>query len=142
MQSQFEVSGVGGDGTTISEHGIGNKVVLSDAQLLENVRRVQDDNDIVQADSLQGREFSIEMETGTGKTYIYLRTIFELSKQYGLRKFIIVVPSIAIREGVMKSIEITREHFRALYGNPPFNCFIYDSKKLNHVYQFASGNEI
>ena len=118
MQSQFEVSGVGGDGTTISEHGIGNKVVLSDAQLLENVRRVQDDNDIVQADSLQGREFSIEMETGTGKTYIYLRTIFELSKQYGLRKFIIVVPSIAIREGVMKSIEINQRTLSRLIRKP------------------------
>ena len=65
--------------------------------------------------------FSVEMETGTGKTYVYLRTIFELSRRYGFQKFIIVVPSVAIREGVLKNIEITGEHFRALYNNLPLN---------------------
>ena len=78
------------------------------------------------------------METGTGKTYVYLRTIFELSRRYGFKKFIIVVPSVAIREGVLKNIEITREHFRALYNNLPFEHFVYDARKVNRLRQFAS----
>jgi type III restriction enzyme len=91
---------------------------------------------------LQGREFSIEMETGTGKTYVYLRTIFELNKTYGFKKFIIVVPSVAIREGVLKSIEITKDHFKTLYDNVPFDYFVYDSKRLGKVRQFATSNQI
>ena len=86
--------------------------------------------------------FSVEMETGTGKTYVYLRTIFELSQRYGLQKFIIVVPSIAIREGVLKNIEITREHFLALYNNLPFKSFVYDSKNVNLLRQFAVSNTL
>jgi type III restriction enzyme len=73
------------------------------------------------------------METGTGKTYVYLRTIFELSRRYGFQKFIIVVPSVAIREGVLKNIEITAEHFRALYNNLPFEHFVYDARKVNRL---------
>ena len=80
------------------------------------------------------------METGTGKTYVYLRTIFELSRRYGLQKFIIVVPSVAIREGVLKTIEDTAEHFRALYNNPPFEHFLYDAKKVSRLRQFAVSN--
>src|SRR4030095_14157774 len=86
--------------------------------------------------------FSIEMETGTGKTYVYLRTIFELSRRYGFQKFIIVVPSVAIREGVLKNIEITGEHFRALYNNLPFESFVYDAKKVNRLRQFAVNNTL
>ena len=86
--------------------------------------------------------FSIEMETGTGKTYVYLRTIFELSRRYGFQKFIIVVPSVAIREGVLKNIEITGEHFRALYNNLPFEHFVYDAKKVNRLRQFATSNTL
>jgi type III restriction enzyme len=78
------------------------------------------------------------METGTGKTYVYLRTIFELSRRYGFQKFIIVVPSVAIREGVLKNIEITAEHFRTLYNNLPFEHFVYDAKKVNRLRQFAT----
>ena len=92
--------------------------------------------------TLQGREFSIEMETGTGKTYVYLRTIFELNKTYGFRKFIIVVPSVAVREGVLKSIDITKEHFQTLYDKAPFDHFVYNSKRLGKVRQFASSNQI
>ena len=91
---------------------------------------------------MQGREFSIEMETGTGKTYVYLRTIFELNKTYGFKKFIIVVPSVAIREGVLKSIDMTKEHFQTLYDNAPFDHFVYDSKRLGKVRQFATSNQI
>jgi type III restriction enzyme len=93
----------------------------------------------------QGRpcsHFSVEMETGTGKTYVYLRTIFELSRRYGFQKFIIVVPSVAIREGVLKNIEITAEHFRALYNNLPFEHFVYDAKKGNRLRQFATSNTL
>src|SRR5438552_2633587 len=86
--------------------------------------------------------FSVEMETGTGKTYVYLRTIFELSRRYGFRKFIIVVPSVAIREGVLKNIEITRDHFRALYDNMPFEHFEYDARRVNRLRQFTVGNTL
>ena len=82
------------------------------------------------------------METGTGKTYVYLRTIFELSRRYGFQKFIIVVPSVAIREGVLKNIEITADHFRALYNNLPFEHFVYDAKKVNRLRQFAVSNTL
>src|SRR5262245_8815469 len=82
------------------------------------------------------------METGTGKTYVYLRTIFELSRRYSFQKFIIVVPSVAIREGVLKNIEITGEHFRALYNNLPFEHFVYDAKKVNRLRQFAVSNTL
>lgn len=141
-QSQFEINNATSHGAVLSEHGIGNNIVLNDEQLLSNVRKVQEANHIEKVETLQGREFSIEMETGTGKTYVYLRSIFELSRQYGLKKYIIVVPSIAIREGVMKSIEMTKQHFRVIYGNTPFNCFLYDSKKLGNVRQFATSNEV
>jgi len=82
------------------------------------------------------------METGTGKTYVYLRTIFELSQRYGFQKFIVVVPSVAIREGVLKNIEITAEHFRALYNNLPFEHFVYDARKVNRLRQFATSNTL
>jgi type III restriction enzyme len=122
--------------------GIGNRLVLPDEQLLSNVRAVQEANGIEKVSVLQGREFSIEMETGTGKTYVYLRTIFELNKVFGFRKFIVVVPSIAVREGVLKSIEITKEHFETLFDKVPFDYFVYDSRRLGKVRQFATSNQI
>ena len=82
------------------------------------------------------------METGTGKTYVYLRTIFDLNAKYSFKKFIIVVPSVAIREGVLKSIEITKDHFSAIFNNVPFDYFVYDSKKLGKVRQFSTSNQI
>ena len=82
------------------------------------------------------------METGTGKTYTYLRTIYELNKVYGFKKFVIVVPSIAIREGVVKNLEITHEHFQDLYGNPSINYMMYDSKNLVSLRNFAASNAI
>ncbi len=142
VQSNFEISETASSGMIPSELGIGNQITLSDDQLLANVQKIQTANDIEIAKTLQGRDFSVEMETGTGKTYVYLRSIFELSKKYGLKKFIIVVPSVAIREGVLKSIEMTKEHFLYLYDNEPFNYFIYDSKKLGRVRQFANSNQI
>ncbi|MAY77375.1 MAG: restriction endonuclease subunit R [Citromicrobium sp.] len=142
-QSSFEISQTtGGLGLVQTELAVGNAVQLADDKILENVRAVQERNDIEMVPELQGMEFSIEMETGTGKTYVYLRSIFELNKKYGFKKFIIVVPSIAIREGVLKSIEIMGEHFRTLYDNVPFKSFVYDSKKLENVNAFAKDNSL
>ncbi len=144
----------------LENQSVGNNLVLSDDALLANIHKVQERNGIVKVastvDELQnfdqaesigsplffGRNFSIEMETGTGKTYVYLRTIFELNKNYGFKKFIIVVPSVPIREGVLKSIEMTKEHFKTLYNNIPFDSFVYDSSKLGKVRQFAGGNQL
>ena len=82
------------------------------------------------------------METGTGKTYVYLRTIFELNKRYGFTKFVIVVPSVAIKEGVYKSLQLTDDHFRSLYAGVPFEYFLYDSAKLGQVRNFATSPQI
>ncbi len=142
-----------------TELGAGNRLLLAEDKLLRNLRAIQTRNDIEVADPAAAPEawelfdgpanqsrrcphFSVEMETGTGKTYVYLRTIFELSRRYGFQKFIIVVPSVAIREGVLKSIEITAEHFRALYNNLPFEHFVYDAKKVNRLRQFATSNTL
>ena len=82
------------------------------------------------------------METGTGKTYVYLRTVFELNKLYGFTKFVIVVPSVAIKEGVYKTLQITEEHFKGLYSGQPFDYFLYDSAKLGQVRNFATSPNI
>ena len=86
--------------------------------------------------------FSVEMETGTGKTYVYIRTIYELNKKYGFKKFVIVVPNIAIREGVLKNLEITFDHFQNLYDRIPVNFDVYDSRKVSGLRGFASSNAI
>lgn len=141
-----------------SELGLGNHLLLDAEILRKNLRTIQDRNDVdvAQAAPLEGWDlfdvpadlarlcphFSVEMETGTGKTYVYLRTIFELAKRYGFTKFVIVVPSVAIREGVLKNIEITVDHFRALYDNAPFEYFVYDAKRINRLRQFATANTI
>ncbi len=142
-----------------TELGVGNQLLLAEDKLLANLRAVQARNDIEVADPTSAMEawalfdgpanqarrcphFSVEMETGTGKTYVYLRTIFERAQRYGFRKFIIVVPSVAIREGVLKNIAITAEHFRALYNNLPFEHFVYDAKKVSRLRQFATSNTL
>jgi len=129
-----------------SELGIGNNLVVSTESMLKNLHDIQERNDIDPISKAEfeknGLNFSVEMETGTGKTYVYLRTIFELSQKYGFKKFIIVVPSVAIREGALKNIEITAEHFRALYNNIEFEHFVYDSKKANRLRQFATSNQL
>ena len=123
-------------------NGIGNKLVLSEEQVLENLQEIQTVNEISKAEKLDGFHFSVEMETGTGKTYVYLRTIYELFKQYGFKKFVIVVPSVAIREGVLKNLEITHEHFQNLYDNVPVHFQVYDSTKVSSLRGFATGNNI
>ncbi|TDA65527.1 MAG: DEAD/DEAH box helicase [Clostridia bacterium] len=132
---------------------VSNRLDLDDISLLENLRAVQRRNGIGPDDSLKYIEeiietaagektarfanFSVEMETGTGKTYVYLRTALELFRRYGLRKFIVVVPSVAVREGVLKTLQVMEQHLLELYGNPPYRYYVYDSGKLSQVRQFA-----
>lgn len=132
----------GTSGVLLSENGIGNNLVLEDGQILENLRKVQERNNIEPSEELAGLHFSIEMETGTGKTYVYLRSIYELNKLYGFTKFVIVVPSIAIREGVLKNLEITREHFESLFAREPAAYDEYDSSRVSSLRSFAANNNI
>jgi len=138
----FEFS-INAPGALLSENGFGNNLTLSAEQILENVKTIQQRNEIKKStEELQGMNFSVEMETGTGKTYVYLRTIYELQKLYGFKKFVIVVPSVAIREGVLKNLQITHEHFQSLYDKTSVNFDIYDSKKVPALRSFASNNTI
>lgn len=124
------------------EGGIGNRLTLGEEQILENVKTIQKKNELAVSDKPDGMNFSVEMETGTGKTYVYLRTIYELNKKYGFKKFVIVVPSIAIREGVLKNLEITFEHFQNLYDKTPVNFDVYDSRRVSNLRNFAINNNI
>lgn len=125
----------------LTETGTANAVTLDDEMLADNLHTVQERNGIPKTTVLGGARFAIEMETGTGKTYVYLRTIFELHKLYGLKKFVIVVPSIPIREGVLHSLKTMREHFESLY-NERFEHFVYDSSRLTQIRSFATSNTI
>ena len=125
-----------------NEYGIGNALYLSDSDILANMNEIQKRNSLPLTNDLADKRFCVEMETGTGKTYVYTKSIFELHKRYGFTKFIIVVPSVAIREGVYKSLEITAEHFGNQYDNVPCRFFIYNSAKLSDVRQFATSSNI
>lgn len=121
-------------------------IALSDTQLLQNIHNVQSRQNLPVSDGLVSNSSSkinldIEMETGTGKTYCYIKTIFEMNRRYGWSKFIIVVPSIAIREGVYKSLQITQEHFSETYHKKA-RFFIYNSKQLHHLESFSSDSGI
>lgn len=126
----------------LSVDGVGNEIALTDEQILKNLQEVQQRNDIPPSEELDGMNFSVEMETGTGKTYVYLRSIYELNKQYGFKKFVIVVPSVAIREGVLKNLQITHEHFQTLYDKTPVDFGVYDSGKVSRLRGFASSNTV
>ena len=125
-----------------TDMGFGNHLRLPNEAILENTRKIQLNNGLKQTKELKNRDFTIEMETGTGKTYVYLRSIFEMNKQYGFTKFIIVVPSIAIKEGVNKSLQMTQTHFREQYDNAPFDYFVYDSSRLEKIRSFAANDYI
>jgi type III restriction enzyme len=125
-----------------SDLGIGNRLQLLDDELLTNLANIQIRNGLRPSASLASGDFTVEMETGTGKTYVYLRTIFELNRRYGFTKFVVVVPSVAIKEGVYKTLQITEEHFRSLYANTPFEYFLYDSSKPGPVRNFATSPNI
>ena len=120
---------------------VANKLDIEQERILKNVQMIQGQNGVEPIERLDSMDFSIEMETGTGKTYVYLRTALELNQKYGLKKFIILVPSVAIREGVLKTIEQTKEHFRELYGNG-FGYFAYDSGRLSRVREFAQSLDV
>ena len=128
------------------ESGFRNESVLLSAEnLLKNIRDVQQENNVKLSDSIVdslGRcSLDVEMETGTGKTYVYIKTMYELNKHYGWSKFIVVVPSIAIREGVKKSFEITQDHFMEQYGKK-VRFFVYNSSNLNQLDSFSSNSGI
>ena len=115
---------------------------LNDDLILNRIKKIQRDNQIQPSDKLEGRyNLTIEMETGVGKTYTYIKTMYELNKHYGWSKFIIIVPSIAIREGVYKTFQVSQEHFAEEYGKK-IRFFIYKSNQLNEIDRFASDNSI
>ncbi|MFW5506188.1 MAG: type III restriction-modification system endonuclease [Segatella copri] len=122
-----------------------NRLAMDKVALFDNIRQIQTENNIHQDEELCQKlgacQLDVEMETGTGKTYVYIKTMFELNKQYGWTKFIVVVPSIAIREGVKKSFDITVDHFMEQYGKKA-RYFIYDSSSLNDIDTFSQSNDI
>ncbi|HYW91866.1 MAG TPA: DEAD/DEAH box helicase family protein [Gammaproteobacteria bacterium] len=138
----------------LTEVGVANHRVITDEQWLENLHGVQKAHGIDPSETLETMKleegvtigafpnFTVEMETGTGKTYVYLRTIHELAKTYGFRKFVIVVPSVAIREGVLKSLQITKEHFQTLYDYERTEFMVYDSTRVNQLRNFALSDAI
>lgn len=128
--------------TNQTDKGFGNRLRLLNEEIQDNVRKIQLNNGLKQTKELKSRDFTVEMETGTGKTYVYLRSIFEMNKKYGFTKFIIVVPSIAIKEGVYKSLQMTETHFREQYDNVPYDYFVYDSGRLEQVRSFATNDYI
>ncbi|MCK9401511.1 MAG: DEAD/DEAH box helicase family protein [Bacteroidales bacterium] len=148
----FEGQGKNGYFHLLSAHDLlgiyPNQLTLDAETIKQNVRKVQERNGIngeVVPDSpaeQSGMDFSIEMETGTGKTYVYLRTILELNRKYNFKKFIVIVPSVAIREGVIKTLNITKDHFKALYDNLPYRFYEYISRNLSQVKAFAQSSNV
>lgn len=142
-QSAFTVTTASSSlGIVEADMGVGNRLTLSTDDLLGNLNDVQIRNGLAPSEKLESNDFTIEMETGTGKTYVYLRTIFELHKRYDFTKFVIVVPSIAIKEGVYKTLQITHNHLRSLYSGVSFDYFLYDSARLGQIRGFATSPQI
>ena len=130
-------------GLAENELGIGNRLQLVDVEVLDNLRAIQLASGLRPTEKLASGDFTVEMETGTGKTYVYLRTIFELNRNLGFTKFVIVVPSVAIKEGTSKTLEITRDHFESLYPKAKgYEYFLYDSSKPGRVRSFATSANI
>lgn len=125
-----------------NDFGFGNKLEIDNDTLISNMHKIQKRNKLPISRDFDSKQYSIEMETATGKTYTYTKTILELNKRYGFTKFIIVVPSVAIREGVFKSLQVTEEHFKNIYDGIPYRYFIYNSAKLSDVRQFATSSNI
>ena len=128
---------------TLEIGAVGNNLLLDDEVILQNLQAVQDRNGLEVAGELTdgGLDFDVEMETGTGKTYVYLRTIFELVKRYNFSKFVILVPSVPIKEGVISSIKAMEEHFKHLYAEP-FDATVYSGKTAEEVQSFATSTSI
>ena len=153
-KSEFALTGQNATVAYAGDGSIGNALKLSDEQLLANVQAVQQANGVTPSSALvastsdNGKQvfcplnFTIEMETGTGKTYTFIKTMYELNKVYGFKKFVVVVPSVAIREGTMKNLQITRSHFAADYANVPCVPILYDSGKLTDLRHFAQSDAL
>lgn len=140
---QGEVSGQVSLDIAAEVGAVGNNLVLDEDMILANLQRVQDRNGLESAQALaDGLQFDVEMETGTGKTYVYLRTAFELAKRHQFTKFIILVPSVAIREGVKTSIDLMREHFRHLYPEINMDASVYAGERAEEVRDFASATSL
>ena len=145
--SGSEASHQAAPGEMFADIGFANRLALDEKQILKNVQAIQRENRSKHGkwkvrDELAGMHFSVEMETGTGKTYVYLRTIYELRQKYGFRKFVIVVPSIAVREGVLKNLRITEQHLQNLYNKPPTRFEVYDSSRVSSLRAFAANDAI
>lgn len=125
-----------------TEYGVRNVLQIDNDTLISNMHKVQRGNKLSISRDFDTRQYSVEMETGTGKTYVYIKTILELNAQYNFTKFIIVVPSVAIREGVYKSFQVTEEHFRNLYDSVPYRYFIYNSSRPNDIKRFVKSENI
>src|SRR5574344_157322 len=142
--SPFTISrgeGIYKDSDDLTIVGEGNRLTISENKILDNLRTVQMEQGLDVSDKLAFPDFTIEMETGTGKTYVYLRTMLNLYREYDFKKFIIVVPHKAIREGVNASLKDLKEHFHSLYGIK-YNHFIYDSSDLPQVASYARANTL
>lgn len=143
------VQAIAFDTDVMEEIGYRNSPIqITESQILQNIQNVQKWNDLNESQQIErpkgvklGYNLTIEMETGTGKTYTYIRTMYELNKHYGWSKFIVIVPSIAIREGVYKSFQVTQDHFQELYGHK-INPFIYNSGRPQDIENFASDSRI
>jgi type III restriction enzyme len=153
-KTEFSLAGQNASVAYAGDGSIGNALKLSDEQLLANVQAVQKadglsvSNSLAVAMSENGKQvfcplnFSIEMETGTGKTYTFIKTMYELNRVYGFKKFVVVVPSVAIREGTMKNLEVTRSHFAADYANVPCVPILYNGDKLTELRHFSQSDAL
>lgn len=153
-KSDFSLAGQAASVEYAIDGSIGNALKLSDEALLVNVQKVQQANGMAVSSKLvkslsdNGKEefcplnFTLEMETGTGKTYTFIKTMYELNKVYGFNKFVVVVPSVPIREGTMKNLQITRDHFALDYANVPCVPMLFDSNKLSELRNFAQSDAL
>lgn len=143
-KSEFTIMNQDAQGKLFGEKGVGNKIDISSSEFLHNAQQTQIDQGIPIAKEISSLfpQFNIEMETGTGKTFVYLKSILEMNRKYGFTKFIIVVPSVAIKEGVMKTLEMTRQYFKTQMQGQVYRSFMYDSTQLNDVQAFATSDEV
>lgn len=143
-QSNFTISNNDIQGKLFTETGVANRVTFQQAKMLQNVQQIQIDNGIPVSEDLPTPfpQFNIDMETGTGKTFVYLKSIVQLNAMYGFTKFIIVVPSVAIREGVMKTYHMTKDLFQTILKEKSYHLFQYNSRKLHEIQNFAQNDGI
>jgi len=166
-KGDFELEIKKNSGQMIIDGGfvVGNNLLIKEEEIIKNLHTIQEQNKLEKSGIRSGGgigtemigtgmigggyqhlkdglNFSIEMETGTGKTYVYLRTIHELNRKYGFKKFIVVIPSVAIKEGIIKNLQITKEHFNMLYDNPEMDFYVYDPKKRGLLKNFATNNSL